>query len=64
MSRPDRLNPNDPTSEMNGPVLDWDKCNVCGKRFPNWRTLWAHKRNHTQEEVDARTIGPTRNESI
>ena len=30
---------------------EWDKCNVCGERFPNWPELRDHKRNHTPEEI-------------
>lgn len=43
-----------------GANLDWDKCNLCGQRFPSWRKLWEHKSRHTQAEIDARTIGTLR----
>jgi hypothetical protein len=41
----------------------WDRCNLCGKRFPTWRELSRHKNKHTQQEVDAKTVhagGPSR----
>ena len=40
--------------------VSWDRCNLCGKRFPSWPELRDHKDGHTQEEIDAKTLGRSR----
>jgi hypothetical protein len=61
--RLDGNRPEERSSSADVLCLDWDKCNLCGQRFPNWRQLSEHKSRHTRAEIDARTIGALRRET-
>ena len=43
-----------PDPAMEVPALDWNKCNVCGERFPNWPKLRDHKRQHPLPGINGR----------
>lgn len=49
-----------PDTAMEAPALDWNKCNVCGERFPNWPKLREHERQHGPAGVDAPPVGRPR----
>jgi hypothetical protein len=54
MATSDKLPDEKPDPAMEVPALDWNKCNVCGERFPNWPKLRDHKRQHRPPGVDGR----------
>ena len=55
MAKPDKPDDEKPDPAMDAPVLDQNKCNVCGERFPNWPKLRDHNRQHPPPGINVRT---------
>ena len=49
--------PFDSRFTKNREMVQWDRCNLCGARFPSWPELRDHKEGHSQKEIDAKTLG-------